>query len=120
MPSDDGKGSKNGEIANRDEQKIRAGFVLLLQAADVILSLESDSEQLHECEPHSMKSTIIAMKEQSHKGPRAEDEDCILYMTESETNDTLLAVKALHQMTYIELRQNYLVQRKMASELKKF
>ncbi len=66
-----------------------------------------------------MKSTIIAMNEQSHKGPRAEEDHCILYMTESETYDTLVAVKALYQITYIELRQNYLVQGAMASELKK-
>ncbi len=108
----------DGEIADRDEQKIKAGFVLLFRAAEVMFSLESDSEQLHECEPGSMKSTIIAMNEQSHKGPRAQDDHCILYMMESDTNDTLVALKALHRITYIELRQNYLVQRTMASELK--
>ncbi len=85
-----------------------------------MFSLESDSEQLLECEPGSMKSTIIAMNEQSHKGPRAEEDHCILCMTESETNDTLIAVKALHQITYIALRQDSLVQTTMASELKRF
>ncbi len=65
-----------------------------------------------------MKSIIVTMNEQSHKGPRAEDDQCILYLTESETNDALVAVKALHQITQIELRQNYLVRRTMASELK--
>ncbi len=66
----------DGEIADREEQKIRAGFVLLLRAEEVIFSLESDSEQLHECEPDSMKSSIIAMKEWSHKRPSAEDDHC--------------------------------------------
>ncbi len=83
-----------GKIANRDEQQSEQGL-LLLRAAEVIFSLERDSEQLHVCEPDSMKSTILAMNEQSHKGPRGEDDHCVLYMTESETNDTLVAVKAL-------------------------
>ncbi len=108
----------DGESADRDEQKIRAGFVLLLRVAEVTFSLENDSEQFQACEPDSMKPTIITIYEQSHEGQRAEDDHCILYMTESETNDTLVAVKALHQITYIELRQNYLVQRTIASELK--
>ncbi len=119
--SDDGKGSQmaalDGAIADR-MNKNQGRFVLLLRAAEVIFSLESDSEQLLECEPCSMKSTIIALNEQSHKWPRAEEDHCILYMTESETNDTVIAVKALHQITDIELRQNYLVQRTMASEFK--
>ncbi len=61
------------------------------------ISLESDSEQLHECEPDSIKSARITMNEQSHKEPRAEDDHCILYMMESETKNTLVAVNALHQ-----------------------
>ncbi len=66
-------------------QKSEQGFIAFASSRSYFF--EEDSEQLHVCEPDSMKSTIIAMNEQSHKGPRGEDDHCVLYMTESEAND---------------------------------